>query len=130
MSGPSGGRGFRGDRVSLHGLRGTGRHGWFEHETVAGQEFVVDVDLPLDTRPAAASDDLADTVDYGEVGTAVLAVVEGEPVKLIETLAQRIADACLVDPRVEAVRVVVHKPQAPLTVLFEDVTVTIVRARP
>ncbi len=117
------------DVVTLRGLRGTGRHGWFDFERAAGQEFVVDVELTFDTAPAAASDDLADTVDYGAIGAAVLAVVEGEPVRLIETLVQRIADACLVDPRVDSVRVTVHKPQAPLTVPFTDVTVSIVRGR-
>jgi len=118
------------DVVTLRGLRARGRHGWFEFETLEGQEFVVDVDLNVDTAPAAASDDLADTVDYGGIGRAVIAVVEGEPVRLIETLAQRVADVCLVDARVTSVRVTVHKPQAPLTVAFTDVTITIVRVRP
>jgi 7,8-dihydroneopterin aldolase/epimerase/oxygenase len=117
------------DRVALLGLKGRGRHGWFAHETERGQTFVVDVVLHLDTRPAAASDDLADAVDYGTVGRAVLAVVEGEPVRLIETLAQRVADACLVDHRVASVEVVVHKPEAPMTVPFNDIEVRIVRDR-
>jgi 7,8-dihydroneopterin aldolase/epimerase/oxygenase len=117
------------DVVTLRGLRGVGRHGWFDFEQADGQEFVVDVELSFDTSVAAASDDLADTVDYGAIGTAVLAVVEGPPVRLIETLVQRIADACLVDARVEQVTVTVHKPQAPLTVSFDDVTVSIVRTR-
>ncbi len=119
----------RRDTVRLVGLRGVGRHGWFEEERLTGQEFVVDVELSFDTRPAAASDDLVDTVDYGAVAGAVLAVVEGEPVRLIETLVQRIADACLLDERVDRVAVTVHKPQAPLTVPFDDVTVSIVRSR-
>lgn len=118
------------DVVGLRGLRAKGRHGWFEFETRDGQEFVVDVDLMVDTAPAAASDDLADTVDYGVIGTAVVAVIEGEPVRLIESLAQRIADVCLVDARVATVRVTVHKPGAPLTVAFADVTLTIERSRP
>jgi 7,8-dihydroneopterin aldolase/epimerase/oxygenase len=117
------------DRVALLGLRGHGRHGWFAHETEQGQTFVVDVVLHLDTRAAAGSDNLADAVDYGEVGRAVLAVVEGEPVRLIETLAQRVADSCLRDPRIEAVEVVVHKPEAPMTVPFDDIEVRIYRSR-
>jgi dihydroneopterin aldolase len=117
------------DRVALLGLRGHGRHGWFAHETEQGQTFVVDVVLHVDTRPAAASDDLVDAVDYGGVGQAVLGVVEGEPLRLIETLAQRIADVCLTDPRVEAVEVVVHKPEAPMPVAFDDVEVRITRGR-
>ena len=118
-----------GDTVTISGLRAVGRHGWFDYERAEGQPFVVDVALSFDTSPAAESDDLADTVDYGAVGAAVIAVVEGEPVRLVETLAQRIADLCLADERVEQVTVTVHKPQAPLTVAFDDVIVAITRAR-
>jgi dihydroneopterin aldolase len=117
------------DTVTLTGLRARGRHGWFEHERVEGQTFVVDVELTLDTSAATASDDLADTVDYGTLGSAVVAVVEGEPVRLVETLADRIAAVCLADPRVASARVCVHKPEAPMAVRFEDVAVTVVRSR-
>ena len=117
------------DVVALRGLRATGRHGWYEHERAEGQPFVVDVELLLDTRAAAASDDLADTVDYGTLAADVVALVEGEAVRLVETLAQRVADRCLADPRVRAVRVTVHKPRAPVAVAFDDVTVTVVRRR-
>jgi dihydroneopterin aldolase len=117
------------DRVALRGLRARGRHGWFSWEQEHGQEFVVDVELVLDTRAAAASDDLSDTVDYGALGAAVVALVEGEPVQLVETLADRIAAQCLSDARVSAVTVTVHKPQAPMTVAFDDVAVTITRHR-
>jgi 7,8-dihydroneopterin aldolase/epimerase/oxygenase len=115
------------DVVSIQGLRARGRHGVFAFEQAEGQIFAVDVDLYLDTAPAAASDELADTLDYGSVATAVLAVVEGEPVALIETLAQRIADRCLEDDRVRRVRVRVHKPDAPVAAVFDDISVTIVR---
>jgi len=117
------------DRVALLGLRGRGHHGWFEHETREGQTFVVDVVLHVDTRPAAASDDLADTVDYSVVATNVLALIVGPSLRLVETLAERIAEACLTDPRVEAVEVVVHKPEAPLDIAFGDVQVQILRSR-
>ena len=117
------------DRVVLRGIRARGRHGWYDHEQRDGQLFVVDVVLHLDTRPAAASDDLADTVDYGVVGSQVAEVVAGEPVRLIETLAQRIADVCLTDPRVERVEVTLHKPEAPMTVGFDDVEIRVVRDR-
>lgn len=117
------------DRVSLRGLRARGRHGWFEWEREQGQEFVVDVELRLDTRPAAASDDLADTVDYGGLGADVVAIVEGEPLRLVETVADRIAQRCLTDRRVASVTVTVHKPQAPMPVAFDDVAVTITRHR-
>jgi 7,8-dihydroneopterin aldolase/epimerase/oxygenase len=117
------------DRIKLHGIAARGRHGWFAYEQEQGQPFIVDVGLGVDTRPAAASDELSDTVDYGTLAEAVVGVVEGEPVKLVETLAQRIADVCLDDIRVQDVEVTVHKPEAPTTVPVSDVTVTIRRAR-
>jgi dihydroneopterin aldolase len=118
------------DRVALRGLRARGHHGVFPQEREEGQTFVVDLVLGLDTAPAAASDDLTRTVHYGIVAEEVVAVVQGEPVDLIETLAQRIADQVLKNDLVEEVEVTVHKPQAPITVPFDDVTVTIARRRP
>lgn len=117
------------DRVALRGLRARGHHGVFPHEREEGQTFVVDLVLGLDTRPAAATDDLTRTVHYGEVAEEVVAVVEGEPVALIETLADRIAERCLEHELVREVEVVVHKPEAPITVPFDDVTITITRSR-
>ncbi|MBA0053069.1 dihydroneopterin aldolase [Streptomyces sp. AJS327] len=117
------------DRVALRGLRARGYHGVFPREREEGQTFVVDLSLGLDTRAAAADDDLTRTVHYGEVAEAVVALVEGEPVALIETLAQRIADACLAHPAVDEAEVTVHKPEAPISVPFEDVTITIKRSR-
>ena len=117
------------DRVALHGLRVRGHHGVFPREREEGQTFVVDLDMGLDTKDAAAGDDLSRTVHYGVVAEEVAAVVAGEPVDLIETLAQRIADTCLAHGAVREVEVVVHKPEAPVTVPFDDVTVTIKRSR-
>jgi 7,8-dihydroneopterin aldolase/epimerase/oxygenase len=117
------------DRVALRGLRGIGRHGVLPAERLEGQPFLVDVDLSLDTRPAAGSDELRDTVDYGHIALAVVALVEGEPVNLIETLAERIAAECLAQPVVQQVEITVHKPAAPVTVPFLDVSVTITRSR-
>jgi dihydroneopterin aldolase len=117
------------DRIVLRGLRGHGFHGVYDDERATGQAFVVDVELVLDLRPAAASDDVADTVHYGELAKRVVAVVEGEPVALLETLAQRVADLCLADARVAETTVTVHKPEAPVPVAFDDVAVTIVRRR-
>ena len=118
------------DRVTLRGLKARGHHGVFAHERQDGQVFVVDLVLGLDTAPAAAGDDLSKTVHYGVVAEQVTAVVSGEPVDLIETLAQRIADTCLGHDMVQEVEVTVHKPDAPITVPFDDVTVTITRRRP
>ena len=117
------------DRVAVLGIEARGFHGVFDMERREGQTFVVDVVLGVDTRQAAATDDLADTTDYGAVAASVVALVEGEPVDLIETLAEQIAAACLAFGGVRAVEVTVHKPEAPVGVVFADVTVTIVRPR-
>jgi dihydroneopterin aldolase len=117
------------DRVEVRGIRATGRHGVLPEERRDGQPFVVDVRLELDTRAAAATDDLSATVDYSVVARRVVDVVAGDAVDLVETLAQRIADACLDDERVDAVEVTVHKPEAPVGVPFDDVVVTIRRTR-
>jgi len=116
--------------IRLTGLRARGRHGVYESERVRGQEFVVDAVLELDLAPAAATDDLAGTVDYGELAERLVAVVTGPPVQLIETLAARLVEACLADARVAAATVTVHKPQAPIDHEFADVAVTMRRTRP
>ncbi|MBW3639240.1 MAG: dihydroneopterin aldolase [Actinobacteria bacterium] len=115
------------DRIQIVGLRVRGQHGVLPVERRDGQDFVVDVALDLDLRPAAASDDLATTVDYGALAERLAAVVAGEPVDLIETLAGRLADVCLQSPLVRSAEVTVHKPQAPIPVPFGDVSVTVVR---
>jgi dihydroneopterin aldolase len=117
------------DRITLTGLRVFGRHGVFERERRDGQDFVVDVELELDTRAAAASDDLADTVDYGALAQHLAEIVGGEAVNLLETLAERLADACLSDERVTVALVTVHKPQAPIPLQFDDVAVRVRRTR-
>jgi len=118
------------DQISLKGLRVRGRHGVLAAERELGQEFVVDVTLFLDTAPAAAGDDLTRTVHYGELAEDLAEVVRGEPVELIETLAQRLADVCLARELVQAAQVSVHKPAAPIPLPFDDVIVTITRGRP
>ena len=117
------------DRISLSGLRVRGHHGVFDFERRDGQDFVVDVVLELDLGKAAASDDVADTVHYGELAGRLAEVISGEPVNLIETLAERLAAVCLADARVAAATVTVHKPQAPISHEFADVAVTVRRAR-
>ncbi|MDO5677628.1 MAG: dihydroneopterin aldolase [Propionibacteriaceae bacterium] len=115
------------DRITLTGLSATGFHGVFPEERREGQTFVVDVvlELDLDTR----SDDLASTVNYAEIAEAVEAVITGEPRNLIETVAGEIADRCLTHGKVGTVTVTVHKPMAPLSQTFADVSVTISRSR-
>ncbi|SFD29020.1 dihydroneopterin aldolase [Streptomyces aidingensis] len=118
------------DRIVLRGLRARGTHGALPEERALGQTFVVDLELSVDTRPAARTDDLSRTVHYGLVAEEVTGIVSGEPCALIETLAQRIADRCLSFEPVREVEVTVHKPQAPIAVPFDDVTITIRRSRP
>lgn len=117
------------DRIELRGLRIRGYHGVFEHERRDGQDFVVDVALDIDTSSAARSDQLADTVDYGALAHRIADIVGGEPVNLLETLADRIALACLDDARVNTVDVRLHKPAAPIPLAFDDVIVAITRSR-
>ena len=115
------------DQIKLSGLRVWGHHGVFDFERREGQNFVVDVTLFLDLSVAARSDDVADTVHYGELASALAEVVAGEPVNLIETLASRLIDVCLADKRVAEATVTVHKPQAPIPQTFNDVSVTLHR---
>ena len=117
------------DELSVTGIECFAHHGVFDFERREGQVFVVDLVLGIDTRPAAASDDLVDTVNYGTLVADVKAAVERDPVDLIETVAQRITDACLLDTRVEWARVTLHKPDAPIDATYSDVALTITRTR-
>jgi 7,8-dihydroneopterin aldolase/epimerase/oxygenase len=120
----------RPDRITLRGVRAHANHGVYAFERERGQMFRVDAVLELDTRAAAAGDDLEKTVNYADLAQKLYAVLTGEPVNLLETLAQRLANVCLDDPLVDAVEITVHKPQAELGVPFDDVTVAIRRVRP
>jgi dihydroneopterin aldolase len=117
------------DRLAVRGIEAVGHHGVFDFERRDGQVFVVDLVLGLDTRAAARSDDLRDTVDYGTLVAAVKKAIESDPVDLIETLAARISDVCLAEPRVQWSEVTVHKPDAPIDATFSDVALTIFRSR-
>ena len=115
--------------ITLTGLRVRGHHGVYDFEREQGQDFLVDVILELDLAPAARSDDVADTVHYGELAERLVKIVAGEPVNLIETLAYRLVDACLEFKLVDAATVTVHKPYAPIPHSFSDVSVTVSRTR-
>ncbi len=118
------------DRIVLTGLRVHGHHGVLPAERELGQEFVVDAVLWVDTRQAAANDDLTATVDYAALAQMLAGIIAGEPVDLIETLAHRLAVACLGDGRVARAQVTVHKPAAPIPLPFTDVAVSVTRDRP
>ena len=117
------------DFLTLTGLRASAFHGVFEHERQNGQEFVIDVTVWLDIAAAASSDDLDRTINYGTLAEEVVASVERDPVDLIETVAERIAAVVLAYPAAERTRVTLHKPSAPITVPFDDVSITIERQR-
>ncbi|MBB4856184.1 dihydroneopterin aldolase [Mycobacteroides chelonae] len=117
------------DRIELRGLKAFGYHGVFEHERRDGQEFSVDVTVWMDLDTAAATDQLVDTLDYGELAQRAAAIVSGTPRNLIESVAGAIADDVMADARVHAVEAVVHKPNAPIPLTFSDVAVVARRSR-
>ena len=117
------------DKVLMRGLAFYGYHGVLAEETKLGQRFIVDIEMAVDTRAAGRSDDLAKTVNYVAVHADVRKIVEGAPAKLIETVAERIAEQILGNYAVEAVRVRVKKPDVPIAATLEYVGVEIVRER-
>jgi len=116
-----------GETIRLRGIEVDARHGVHDWEKTTPQRFVVDVACVLD-RPST-DDDLGTTVDYSALATKVADIVAGDSVDLIETLAHRIAAACLDDPLVVTAEVTVHKPQAPMPVPVADIAVTVTRSK-
>ncbi len=117
------------DRIELRGIAAHGQHGVFDHERRDGQTFVADVSLGVDLAEAAENDDLAATVDYSKITQGVHDVITGDPSDLIESVALRMVDLCLSHPLVRWASVTVHKPEAPIEVTIEDVSVTIERSK-
>jgi dihydroneopterin aldolase len=118
------------DSIRLTGLRIFAHHGVLDFERENGQEFIIDLEISVDLAPAAASDDVTKTIHYGELAEAVYAAVQADTVDLIETVAERVAAIALSYERAALVTVTIHKPAAPITVPFGDVSVTITRSRP
>lgn len=117
------------DRIEIKGIQVLARHGVLEHERVEPQPFLIDLTVYLDLSRAGASDELADTVDYGRLAQEAHDLVADESHLLIETVADRVAGRILAEPRVQRVTVTVHKPEAPIPLEFGDVAVTIDRSR-
>lgn len=117
------------DGISITGIEVFAHHGVLEDEKEKGQVFAVDLSLDVDLRQAGASDDLADTVDYGDLARRVHERVSSERWDLIEKVAERVAELVLEDQRVSGVTVTVHKPDAPISVPFRDVSVSVTRRR-
>jgi len=116
------------DNIVLQGVSARGNHGVLDFEKRDGQVFLVDVMISADLERAGRTDDLAATVNYAEVAADVVARITGPSFDLIERLAEVIADDVLRHDLVDAVEVVVHKPQAPVGQPFTDVQVRVERA--
>lgn len=117
------------DCINLEGMEFFGYHGVMPEENKLGQRFIVDVYMHLDLRKAGKRDDLTKTVNYADVYHKVKSIIEGEPVKLIETLADRIAAAILCYDLMYSVQVTVSKPGAPINGIFGNVSVTVNRRK-
>ncbi len=117
------------DRIDLKGIEVYAKHGVLTHEQEKAQVFRVDATVFSDFGPAAESDDLSDTLDYSMLAMEVREVVGSESYKLIETVATRVSEALMSHPQVTRSIVTIHKPDAPMDVVFEDVSVTVERAR-
>ncbi len=118
------------DRIEITGIEVYAKHGVLESEQEKAQVFRVDISVFTDLSTAGGSDDLADTLDYSELALQVREVVGAESHKLIETVATRVAEAILGHhPEVSRAVVTIHKPQAPIDLAFDDVSVTIERHR-
>ncbi|MGH8958420.1 MAG: dihydroneopterin aldolase [Acidimicrobiia bacterium] len=117
------------DRLKLTGIEVFAHHGVLPEEKQIGQKFLVDLDIEVDLGAAGKSDNLTDTIDYGDLAEKVHQLVAGARWNLIEKVAEETANLVLSVPSVRAVAVTVHKPNAPIAVDFADVSVTIDRRR-
>jgi dihydroneopterin aldolase len=117
------------DFIEIKGISGFGYHGLFDHERENGQSFSVDVKLELENKRASKSDDIEDAVDYSKVIKRVHGFIAGEPVNLIERLAQLIADDLLDSFSLKSVEVVVHKANAPVGLPVRDIAVRMKRVK-
>ncbi|QMV84582.1 dihydroneopterin aldolase [Corynebacterium hindlerae] len=118
------------DRIELKGLKCYGYHGVLEEEKATGQNFYVDATCWLDCAPAAATDDLTQTLNYAELAEVIYGIVTGQPRDLIETVAAEIADTIMARYELlHAVEITIHKPDAPIPLPFADVAVVARRSR-
>ena len=117
-------------KIRITGIKSEGLHGVLESEKQIPQPFVVDIEVELDIEKAAKEDDLSETVNYDEIAKLAVEVIKGPTVNLIEALADRIANRILVSfETIEEVKITLHKPKAPISVPFEDVSVTLKKKR-
>jgi len=118
-------------KISIRGLKVYAHHGVFDFERAYGQDFFIDADIWIDGAAAAANDDLAKTVNYGELADALVENAKANPVDLLETLANRLLELVMgfgggeQTGIVQKAKVTVHKPNAPISHEFSDVSVTV-----
>jgi dihydroneopterin aldolase len=116
------------DQIRVTGIKAFGYHGVLPHEATEGQDFIVDLLITLDLRAVSLSDDLQETINYADLAQIAHDNIVGDRVQLIERLAGRIADEISAAySQITSVSVTVHKPHAPVTLDFEDISVTITR---
>src|SRR3981189_3027461 len=118
------------DTIFITGVVIHARHGGMDHETEVGQRFVIDLELAIDLSDSSRTDRLVDTVSYSSVVTTATAAFKNANYKLLERAAGAVADAILAAfARIDAVKVTVHKPHAPIAALFEEAGVVLIRTR-
>jgi dihydroneopterin aldolase len=116
------------DYLEIHGISGFGYHGLFEQERANGQRFKVDLKIELKNKKVGKSDAIADAVDYAEIIKEVYAIIVGEPVNLIERVAELIAERLLNQFKIKSVEVLVHKSNAPVGYPIDDIAIRVKRS--
>jgi dihydroneopterin aldolase len=117
------------DCIHLDGIRVYAHHGVYEDEKARGQVFLIDVHISIDLSGAGRTDDLGQTIHYGDLADAIVERASNERWDLIERVAERTAELVLEDARVEQVRVTVHKPEVTLPTPVGNVSVSVTRGR-
>ncbi|SFJ36122.1 dihydroneopterin aldolase [Thermoflavimicrobium dichotomicum] len=117
------------DKIFFNKMAFYGYHGVYEEENRLGQRFYVDLEMRLDLKPAAQTDHLNLTVDYGQVYEMVKHEVENSRVQLIETLAENIAQKLLANFPIKEILVRVTKPDPPIPGYYDSVGVEIIRSQ-
>lgn len=116
------------DKITIQDLEVFGYHGVLEEEALLGQKFLITAVMSLDLRRAGRTDDIKETIDYGEVCQFIKKLVETERYLLIERLAEELATGLLLGfPKLTGVEITVKKPWAPVQVPLDTVAVTISR---
>jgi dihydroneopterin aldolase len=118
------------DTIFVTGLVVHAHHGVGDDEGRIGQQFLIDLAIDMDLAKASVSDKLADTISYADVVEVAVRAFRAKRYRLVEAAAGAVADALFVAfPRIEQLRVTVHKPHAPIAAVFADVGVTLIRTR-